>query len=81
MKTIAFISALLLASASLQAQPEAKGYQFTTVVNQKVTPVKIRLPQAPAGALPPLPSLKQNYSAREKANTTFRKCTSSVRNT
>ena len=40
MKTVTFISALLLASATLQAQPKAEGYQFTTVVNQKVTPVK-----------------------------------------
>lgn len=40
MKTVTFISALLLASATVQAQPKAEGYQFTTVVNQKVTPVK-----------------------------------------
>lgn len=37
MKTVTFISALLLASATVQAQPKAEGYQFTTVVNQKVT--------------------------------------------
>ena len=35
MKTVTFISALLLASATVQAQPKAEG--FTTVVNQKVT--------------------------------------------
>ena len=43
MKTVTFISALLLASATLQAQPKAEGYQFTTVTNQKVTPVKNQL--------------------------------------
>ena len=33
------LAALLMASASLWAQ-KTDGYQFTTVVNQEVTPVK-----------------------------------------
>ena len=38
-KTMTF-AALLFASAALWAQQPAEGYKFTTVVNQKVTPVK-----------------------------------------
>lgn len=81
MKTVTFISALLLASATVQAQPKAEGYQFTTVVNQKVTPVKIRLLPVLAGALPLPLSSKPNSCVREKVNSTSRKCTLSVRNT
>ena len=80
MKTVTFISALLLASATVQAQPKAEGYQFTTVVNQKVTPVKNQAATGPAGALPLPLSSKPNSCVREKVNSTSRKCILSARN-
>lgn len=70
MKTVTFISALLLASTTVQAQPKAEGYQFTTVVNQKVTPVKNQALPVPAGALPLPLSSKPNSCVREKVNST-----------
>lgn len=81
MKTRAITFAVLLAaSASLGAQ-QTDGYQFTTVVNQKVTPVKTKLHPEHAGVSPLLRSSKPNCYAWAKVNTTFRKCLSSVKNT
>ena len=71
------LAALFFIPLSGTAQSE-NGYQFTTVVQQKATPVK---DQAVAGALPPLHSSNRNYCAKAKANTTSRKCSSYARNT
>lgn len=77
-KLLMSVAVLLLAATTFAQTP---GYEFTTIVSHKATPVKDRLPPEPAGALPPLLSWNPNYFVWERGNTTSRKCLLSAKNT